>query len=356
MSRPSPTAAIEAAVRRRMVDHAGAGRPAPDVRQLVLDEAPQLGPDELDRLERAVVSSLTGLGPLDALLSDPDVTDVLVNGGGDVWVDRSGRLAPTGVTLEPPVVWAIIERIFRPLGIPVDRAHPHADGLLPGGSRVTVVLPPVSADGPVLAIRRFRAVQLPLEAFGPPAVTAILGGVVEDRDDVIVFGATGSGKTTLVNAMASLAGRTDRLVVIEDVPELRITGQQVVRLQVRPPTDDGTAGRSMADLVRLALRLRPDRIVVGEVRGPEAHDMVWALATGHSGSFSTVHASSATGAMDRLRTFVSMGGRGSEATVRAQVDAAVDVVVGLRRGPGGRRLVDTVSRVGDDGSIAQVYP
>lgn len=346
---------VAAAVHRRLVAEPPSIDDAVRVRQLVQDEAPLATPEELERLERAVLSTLRGLGPIDALMADPAVTDVLINGSGEVWIDRNGELASTSIVLESATVRAIIERIFRPLGVPIDRAHPNADGQLADGSRVTAVLPPISVDGPIVAIRRFRTEQLPLGAFAAPETVGLLRSMVDDRDDVIVFGATGSGKTTLVNSLASVAARGERLVVIEDVPELRIVGPQVVRLQVQSPGEQGLViGRSLRDLVRLALRLRPDRIVVGEVRGPEAHDMLWALATGHSGSFSTIHASSPAGALDRLRTFAAMASTASEATIRSQVTAAVDVLVGMQRLADGRRVIDSLSRVTDDGFVTSI--
>ena len=346
---------VAAAVHRRLVAEPPAIDDALRVRQMVRDEAPLASPEALDRLEQSVLSTLRGLGPIDALLADPEVTDVLINGSGEVWIERDGDLRATPLVLESATVRAIIERIFRPLGVPIDLAHPNADGQLVDGSRVTAVLPPISVDGPILAIRRFRTEQLPLEAFAAPETVGLLRSVVVDRDDVIVFGATGSGKTTLVNSLASIAARSARLVVIEDVPELRIVGPQVVRLQVQAPGEHRpVTGRTLRDLVRLALRLRPDRIVVGEVRGPEAHDMLWALATGHSGSFSTVHASSPGGALGRLCTFAAMASSASEATIRSEVAAAVDVLVGMKRLADGRRVVDSLSRVADDGMIIPI--
>lgn len=284
-----------------------------------------------------------------------DVSDVLVNGTGDVWIEQGGALRSTGVHIGHSVLMAVLERVFRPLGVPFDRAHPDAEGLLPDGSRLTAVLAPVSVDGPVVAIRRFVSQRLTLDAFGGPMVVELLERVVDERLNVVVFGATGSGKTSLLNALGDRAARRSRLVVIEDIAELDIRGPQVVRLQTTRSPSGSAGDRNLGDLVRLALRLRPDRLVVGEVRGPEAEEMIWALSTGHTGSLSTVHARSAVGAMSRLRTFCAMSSGFSEAVVRAQVDAAVEVLIGMARRADGSRAVTSIVKVDEAGTLDVVF-
>ena len=352
---------VTAEVRRRLLGDgpgsvagsvAGAGT---TVGELVRAAAPLVAGDDLASLEHEVVAALRGLGPLDPLMRRDDVTDVLVGGSGDVWVEEAGVLRSTGVCIEERVLMAILERVFRPLGVPFDRSHPDAEGLLADGSRLTAVLPPVAVDGPIVAIRKFTSTRFPIAAFAGPRAVALLEGLVDERVNLVVFGATGSGKTSLVNALADRAARTARLVVIEDVPELEISGQQVVRLQTRRSASGAPGDRSMGDLVRLALRLRPDRLVVGEVRGPEAEDMIWALSTGHTGSLSTVHARSAAGSLSRLRTFCAMSSGVGEEVVRAQVHAAVDVLVGMRRGRDGTRVVSTIVGVGDQGELSILF-
>jgi pilus assembly protein CpaF len=334
---------VAAAVRRRFVDgDAPVSDPIATLYQLVLDEAPLLEPRVARRLARDLAVELTGLGSIQGLLDDPAVTDVLVNGAGPVWVERRGRLERSGVTVDDAQIRTAIERLVAPLGLRADRAHPVVDARLPDGTRVTVVLDPLAIDGPVLALRRHRAVQLPLAE-----IAGAFRGVLEDRlaarRNVVVYGATGSGKTTLLNALGATLLPTERVVTIEDVAELRFPGGHVVRLEARPGTADGVGRVGMRDLVRAALRLRPDRLVIGEVRGAEALDMLWALSTGHLGSMSTLHAATASDALARLETMALASDDGIPIdVVRAQIHSSVHVLVGMRRASDGRRSVHAV--------------
>ena len=242
-----------------------------------------------------VVARVEGLGPLEPLLADPDVTEVMVNAGRDVWVERSGRLEPAGVALADGQADQLIERIVAPLGLRIDRTAPIVDARLGDGSRVHAVVAPLAIDGTCLCIRRFAARAWPLAAFASDEVVALLGWAVEARCNVVVSGATSSGKTSLLNALAGAVPRRERIITIEDAAELRLPGDHVVRLESRPATAEGVGAVTTRQLLRAALRMRPDRLVVGEVRGAEALDMVQALNTGHDGSLATCHANSAVG-------------------------------------------------------------
>lgn len=328
------------AVRRRFLhDDAPVSDPIATLQQLVLEEAPLLDPRVVTRLARDLAIELTGLGSIQELLDDPSVTDVLVNGPGPVWVERHGRLEPSGTNVDDAQIRTAIERLVAPLGLRADRSHPVVDARLPDGTRVTVVLDPLAVDGPVLALRRHRAARLPLSELAGPFRRA-LEDRVEGRRNLVVYGATGSGKTTLLNALGAALGPMERVVTIEDVAELRFPGGHVVRLEARPGTADGVGRVGMRSLVRAALRLRPDRLVVGEVRGAEALDMLWALSTGHLGSMSTLHAATAADALVRLETMALASDDGIPLdVVRSQIRSSVHVLVGMRRDVGGARQV-----------------
>ena len=289
---------------------------------------------------------LTGLGPLDSVLVDPAVTEVMVNGPGAVWVERDGRLERLDLRLDRLTIDHVIERIVGPLGLRVDRASPLVDARLPDGSRVNVVVPPLAVDGPCITIRRFGAAQIPLSAFGPGDVVRLLAGAVADRRNLVVSGGTGTGKTTLLNALAAHVPAGERIVTIEDAAELRLAQEHVVRLEARPGNSEGVGRVAMADLVRNALRMRPDRIVVGECRGGEALDMLQAMNSGHEGSMSSCHANSPADALLRLETMVMMAGLGLPvAAARAQLGSSLDLIVHVARSPDGRRRVVAVAEV-----------
>jgi pilus assembly protein CpaF len=290
---------------------------------------------------------LVGLGPVQHLLEDPSVSDVLVNGPGPVWVERAGRLERTTTVVDRSQVLTAIERLVVPLGLRVDRSQPVLDARLADGTRVCVVLDPPAVGGPFLAVRRHGRATPPLEQVAA-GFAAALRDRLHRRRNIVVHGPTGSGKTTLLNALAAELRPDERIVTIEDVAELRLPGDHVVRLEARPGTAEGVGRVGIRQLVRTALRLRPDRLVVGEVRGAEALDMVWALSTGHDGSMSTLHASSAPDALRRLATMCLAADEALPlAAVREQVADAVHVLVGMSRTDGGGRRVTSLHDVVD---------
>jgi pilus assembly protein CpaF len=314
------------------------------------EEAPLASAAEVDAAVRDVLAATQGLGALESLLADAAVTEVMVNGPGRVWVERSGRLERSAVLLDAAAIAALIERVVAPLGLRADRASPLADARLPDGSRVHIVMPPLAVDGPYLTIRRFPVEVLGLDDFTPPQVAALLAVAVEERRNVVVSGATSSGKTTLLNALATAVPTGQRIVTVEEAAELRLPQDHVVRLEARPPNAEGVGEVRVRDLVRNALRMRPDRLVVGEARGPEAFDLLQAMNTGHDGSFSTLHANSPDDALRRLETMVLMADVALPlAAVRQQIASAVDMVVHVARRPGGRRAVVDIAEVGHDG-------
>ena len=324
------------------------------VSALVREEAPLLTSAAHATAVAAVVAAVAGLGALEPLLADDNVTEVMVNGPGPVWVERVGHLERTDVVLDTPAIEHLIEKVVAPLGLRVDRASPLVDARLPDGSRVNAVVPPLSVDGPCLTIRRFGARAIPLETFCPPGVHDVLTWAVASRLNVLVSGGTGAGKTTLLNALAAFIPDTERVVTVEDAVELRLPGSHVVRLEARPANAEGAGEVRLRDLVRNALRMRPDRIVVGEVRGPEALDMLQAMNTGHEGSLSTCHANSPPDALRRLETMVLMGDVALPlAAVRDQVRSALDLVVQVARRPAGRRTVVAVDEIVDEDGLVQ---
>ncbi len=327
-----------------------------EVRRMLPDEAPLAPPG----VAVEVADTLVGLGPLEPLLADPSVSDILVNADGSVWVERAGSLqiAPVRFARPGPVV-AAVQRVIAPLGLRLDRASPAVDARLPDGSRLHAMIPPASVDGPVVAIRRFTAAVADLDglvAAGAADREAVdlLRSAVAERRNLLVSGGTGSGKTTLLNILAGAIPDGDRVVVIEDSAELQRIGH-MVRLEGRPPNAEGAGEITLRTLVRHALRLRPDRIVIGEVRGPEALDMIQAISTGHAGSMSTVHANGPDEAMWRLETLAlsAPGGLVAE-TIRRQLWSALDVVVQLERAGGRRRLVSISELV--DGALRSRWP
>jgi pilus assembly protein CpaF len=316
------------------------------VRELLPAEAPLADPG----VARDVADAVVGLGPLEELLRDRNVSDVLVNGDGAVWVEREGALRRAGFELhDPAIVVAAVERMIAPLGLRLDMASPAVDARLPDGSRLHAIIPPASVDGPVVAIRRFTEAVADLDelvARGGIGTEGegVLRGLVIDRSNVIVAGATGSGKTTLLNVLSRAIPTGERIVTVEDAAELQLDGH-VVRLEGRPPNTEGIGAITVRQLLRHALRLRPDRIVVGEVRGAEGFDMLQAMSTGHDGSMSTIHASDAAEALWRLETLaLSADARVTEASVRRQVGQAIDAVVLVER-HGELRRVRSITHV-----------
>ncbi|MDP8936922.1 MAG: CpaF family protein [Actinomycetota bacterium] len=345
----SGTLGVKSRVHARLVaGDGGTGALASRVASLVAEEAPLVSAAGRGRLVAEVMAEVNGLGRLEPLLADPDVTEIMVNGPGRVWVERGGRLERVPLDLDAGAIEHLIEKVVSPLGLRVDRSSPLVDARLPDGSRVNAVVPPLALDGPCLTVRRFGARAVPLGAFAPPAVAALLAWMVAVRLNVIVSGGTGAGKTTLLNALATCIPSDERVITVEDAAELRLPGDHVVRLEARPANAEGAGQVRIRDLVRNALRMRPDRILVGEVRGPEALDMLQAMNTGHEGSLSTCHANAPDDALRRLETMVLMGDVNLPlAAVRTQLGSALDVVVQVARRPGGSRRVVAVAEVVD---------
>ncbi|MCB0995807.1 MAG: CpaF family protein [Acidimicrobiales bacterium] len=315
-------------------------------RSAVREVAPLLGGPDLDRAVQRIVADVVGFGPLDELLASAAITEVMVNGPGPVWVEVEGRLRRTDVVIERRQIDWLIERIVAPLGRRVDLTSPVVDARLPDGSRVNVVVPPLAVDGPYVTVRRFGATDVPLDAFCCPEVASLLARAVRERANLIVSGGTGAGKTTLLNALAAHIDRGERVVTVEDAAELRLPGDHVVRLEARPSSVDGIGEVRIRDLVRNALRMRPDRIIVGECRGPEALDVLWAMNTGHEGSLSTCHANGCADALRRLEAMVLMdAAHWPLRAVREHVDAAVDLVVHVERHASGERRIAAVAQV-----------
>ncbi len=323
-------------------------------------EAAALPASRRAELARLLERETVGLGPLEELLADPAVEEVMVNRHDRVYVERAGTVAPARVSFDgPEAVRATIERILAPTGRRVDELSPMADARLADGSRVNVVVPPLAVDGPAISIRRFglkRPGPDELRASGslPAPAAAVLEAAVRARRTVLVSGGTGSGKTTLLNAVSAWIAPAERVITIEDAAELQLRQPHVVRLESRPASVEGRGEVTVRDLLRNALRMRPDRIVIGEVRGPEALDLLSALNTGHDGALSTVHANSPEDALRRLETLALMAGVGlPHDAIREQLSRGVDIVAHLRREADGKRRVTEVSEVGgDEGSLA----
>jgi pilus assembly protein CpaF len=294
-----------------------------------------------------MTATMFRLGQLDRWVDDDDVTEVLVNAGHEIWIERRGGNGAQYVgRLDTATIELIIERLLAPVGRRLDRATPVVDTRLPDGSRVCAVLPPIAIDGPCLSIRKFTRHEIGLEAFGAADVMNLLGEIVRRRCNVVVSGATSSGKTTLLNALAARVASNERIITIEDTAELRIAAAHVVRLETRPATPDGVGAVVMADLVRASLRLRPDRLIIGEIRGDEAVDLVQAFNTGHDGSLVTLHANSAADALTRLASLVVRAAPSwPMRDVRDQVARSVDVVVHVARDDDGRRRVHHIVEV-----------
>jgi len=299
---------------------------------------------------RDMTDQFTGLGPAERLLRDRDVTDVMVNGPGEVWVERRGRLERTSVTYpDAESLHAAVLRVIGPLGLRFDRAHPTVDTRLPDGSRLHAVGAPLTAGGPLVTVRKFATMGHTwdeLEAVGavPADARRLLCAAVAERRAIVCCGRTGTGKTTMLGLLLSEVTDAERVVVVEDAPELQPRCPHVVRLETRPPGAEADAGVDFRDLIRQALRMRPDRIVVGEVRGAELVDVLQALATGHEGCMTTVHARAADEALVRMEGMALLAGL-PLAAVRSQLAVCLDLVVVLDRDLNGRRQVRQIAQV-----------
>ncbi len=308
--------------------------------------------EEFNQLIDELLDEVLGFGPLEPLLADPTINDILVNSHRSVYVERFGKLERTKVRFrDERHLLRIIDKIVSRIGRRVDESQPWVDARLEDGSRVNAIIRPCAIDGPALSIRKFSRHPLTMQrmidigSVTAPAA-ALLKGLVEARLNVLISGGTGSGKTTMLNAMSSYIGHTERVVTIEDAAELQLQQEHVVRLETRPPTPGGTGAVTQRDLVRNALRMRPDRIIVGEVRGAETFDMLQAMNTGHDGSMTTVHANSARDAMGRLEQMVTMIGIDFPlSAIRAQIASGLHMVVQLSRMSDGKRRVVSVSEI-----------
>jgi pilus assembly protein CpaF len=342
-------------------------RPAEEVRAevaervaaMLKEDARPLNEAEIRRLNEDLVHELLGYGPLEPLLQDHEISDILVNTAREVYVDRRGRIELTNIRFaDEQHLLRVIERIVDRVGRRVDESQPMVDARLPDGSRVNAVVPPIAVDGAILSIRRFARVPFDLgRLVGNGTMTApvadLLKGLVEVRKNILISGGTGTGKTTLLNAMSNNIGGDERIVTIEDAAELQLQQRHVVRLETRPPNIEGRGEVSQRELVKNSLRMRPDRIILGEVRAGEAFDMLQAMNTGHDGSLTTVHANSPRDALARLEQMIGMAGLDvSPRSMRAQIASAIDIVVQLRRfADGTRRLISLQEIEGMEGEI-----
>jgi pilus assembly protein CpaF len=308
---------------------------------------------------RRIEDEVLGLGPLEPLLSDPTISDILVNGADTVYVERKGKLQRMDIRFNDDAhLLNIIDRIVSAVGRRIDESAPMVDARLKDGSRVNAIIPPLALDGPVLSIRRFAVELLTIDnllelgTLNQPVAT-ILNAIVKARLNIVISGGTGAGKTTLLNITSGFIPENERIITIEDSAELQLQQPHVVRLETRPPNIEGRGAVAQRDLVRNALRMRPDRIIVGEVRGAEALDMLQAMNTGHDGSLTTVHANSARDSLSRIETMVSMAGFNFPIkALRQQMSSAVDVIIQVERSEDGRRRVTSLQEIsGMEGEV-----
>jgi pilus assembly protein CpaF len=329
------------------------------VESLITNEGIPLTRAERDRLVVEIQHETLGLGPLEPLLQDPDVADILVNGPNQVYIEKHGKLIRTEVAFkDDDHLMSVIERIVSKVGRRVDESSPLVDARLPDGSRVNVIIPPLSLDGPSVSIRRFGISPLKMENLIENQsltedMARTFGGMIKARLNILVSGGTGAGKTTLLNILSASIPDTERIVTIEDSAELILQQDHVVRLETRPANIEGKGNVTQRDLVRNALRMRPDRIIVGEVRGGEALDMLQAMNTGHDGSISTIHANAPRDALARLETMVLMAGYDLPTrAIREQMSSALNVMIQVARLSDGTRKIVKVSEVtGMEGDV-----
>lgn len=333
-----------------------------EIRRILEDmvalESIPLSRADRDRLVMEVQHEVFGLGPLETLMKDPEISDILVNSASNVFVERYGKLEKTDVRFRDDAhLMQIIERIVTRVGRRVDESSPMVDARLADGSRVNAIIPPLALDGPVLSIRRFGTERLTVNdliQFNsiPAQIAEVAAACVKSRLNMLVSGGTGAGKTTLLNCLSNFIPDNERIVTIEDSAELKLQQEHIVRLETRPANIEGQGAVTARDLVRNALRMRPDRIVIGEVRGGEALDMMQAMNTGHDGSISTIHANSARDALSRLETMMLMAGIAlPERALREQVASALDIIVQLTRlSDGSRKVVEFAEVTGMEGN------
>jgi pilus assembly protein CpaF len=326
---------------------------------LVVGESTPMNLQERERLAQEVLDEVFGLGPLEPLLNDPTVSDILVNTYRHVYVERSGILETTPIQFRDDAhLMSIIDRIVSAIGRRVDESSPMVDARLADGSRVNAIIPPLSVDGPCLSIRRFGRDPLDAEDLLTnrtltPGMLELLQGCVKARLNILISGGTGAGKTTFLNVLSSYISNRERIITIEDAAELQLNQEHVVRLETRPPNIEGKGAVAQRQLLINSLRMRPDRIVVGEVRSDEALDMLQAMNTGHDGSLTTIHANSPRDALSRLETMVAMANLNIPDTVcRRQISSAINVVVQVSRlSDGTRKVVNITEITGMEGDV-----
>jgi pilus assembly protein CpaF len=328
-------------------------------------EQTPLSQNEREEVVEQIVYEIIGLGPIEPLFRDPTISDILVNGAHEIYIERYGKLVRVPASFRNDAhLLSVIDRIVSKVGRRVDESSPMVDARLPDGSRVNAIIPPLALDGPVLSIRRFEAdlavQQLIQNGTLTEGMIRLLAGCVHARLNIVISGGTGSGKTTLLNALSSFVPADERIITIEDAAELRLNQEHVVRLETRPPNAEGRGEVISRDLVKNALRMRPDRIIVGEVRSAEALDMLQAMNTGHEGSLTTIHANTPRDALARLETMILMAGTALPTrAMREQISSAVDVLIQIARLADGSRRVMSITEVtgmeGDVVTTQEVY-
>lgn len=364
---PDPLAALKTRVHERVVELLNQEPPGPDTTQQVVrliraqleQEAQSLSAAEKERVVQDLTHDILGFGPIMDLLRDPSVSEIMVNGPYEVYVERSGKLEPTTVTFrDEGHLEAVLDRMVSPLGRRIDESSPMVDARLPDGTRLNAVVPPIVMDGPVLTLRKFNHDVLTPDDLVTlrtcsREMAAFLQAAVQARLNILVSGGTASGKTTTLNALSFFIPEHERVISIEDAAELQLRHGHWVALESRPPNLEGKGGVSIRDLVRNALRMRPDRILIGEVRGGEALDLLQAMNTGHDGSLSSLHANSPRDALARLETMVLMAGMDLPLrAVRNQIASAIDLLIHQERLPdGSRRLVQVTEVTGMDNDM-----
>ena len=322
------------------------------VNQLLAKEGVALNAKEFQQIVEEILDEVLGLGPLEPLLKDPSVTDILVNTHNHVYVERQGRLEITGVRFKDERhLIRIIDKIVSAVGRRIDESQPWVDARLPDGSRVNAIVPPCALDGPLLSIRKFGKAPMTIEKLIERGtltqpIAHVLQGITRARLNVIISGGTGSGKTTMLNAISSFVGQRERVITIEDAAELQLQQFHVARMETRPPNIEGKGAVTQRELLRNALRMRPDRIIVGEVRGAEALDMLQAMNTGHDGSMTTIHANTPRDALSRLEQMIMMTGvQFPLHSMRAQLASAINVVIQLERMADGKRRIVSLQEI-----------
>jgi pilus assembly protein CpaF len=370
-TRKTDYSAVKAAIHRKLIQKLNLDRlgeiKREDVRRevaqilegLVVGESTPMNLQERERLSLEILDEVFGLGPLEPLLADPTVSDILVNTYKRVYVERKGILELTSVQFRDDAhLMGIIDRIVSAIGRRVDESSPMVDARLADGSRVNAIIPPLAVDGPCMSIRRFGRERLNSQDLLAnktltPAMLELLQGCVRARLNILISGGTGAGKTTFLNVLSSYISNRERIVTIEDAAELQLHQEHVVRLETRPPNIEGKGSVQQRQLVINSLRMRPDRIIVGEVRGEEALDMLQAMNTGHDGSLATIHANSPRDALSRLETMVAMGSLNiPDNAIRRQIASAVDVVVQVSRlSDGTRKVISLAEITGMEGEV-----